>query len=303
MFLLMRRMFPESSPAWLAAILLALSPAHFTHSRFAMDYIYPLPFILGWLYALSSVSCEPPAGGAGDRRPLPGPRLLQLHRGDRPHAGLSSPVTLIVLWREGLVADWKYAFAGFAGPLIAVCHLDRPRISACSPRPLPATSSAAPTGSACWTALGSYWRYFSPSFLFFNGGSQLVFSTRVGRSISPGRAAVATGRTSSPCCAAGRRWACWRQSGYWRRRCPAIMLDEGSAINRTLGIRPFGIVLSVIGFNWLSQKGHFRRSGSRAAIAVIAMDGRGSSSSSATTTSAIIGVAPPVGFNSTFAAA
>ena len=89
MFLLVRRLSPEASPAWLAAILLALSPAHFTHSRFAMDYIYPLPFILGWLLCAVDLSRGPAAGGPGDRRALPGPRLLQLHRGGRPDAGVS----------------------------------------------------------------------------------------------------------------------------------------------------------------------------------------------------------------------
>src|SRR5882762_7562651 len=37
-----------------AAALLALTPAHFIHSRYGMDYIYPLPFILAWLLCLVS---------------------------------------------------------------------------------------------------------------------------------------------------------------------------------------------------------------------------------------------------------
>jgi len=28
------------------------SPAHFMHSRFAMDYIFPIPYVLGWLLGL-----------------------------------------------------------------------------------------------------------------------------------------------------------------------------------------------------------------------------------------------------------
>ena len=32
-----------------AALLLALTPAHFIHSRFALDYLYPVPFTLAWL--------------------------------------------------------------------------------------------------------------------------------------------------------------------------------------------------------------------------------------------------------------
>ena len=48
MFLLAQRLFGRSTSAWVAAGLLMVSPAHFMHSRFAMDYVYPLPFILGW---------------------------------------------------------------------------------------------------------------------------------------------------------------------------------------------------------------------------------------------------------------
>ena len=39
--------------ALVGALLLALTPAHFIHSRIAMDYIYPLPFVLGWLLIFS----------------------------------------------------------------------------------------------------------------------------------------------------------------------------------------------------------------------------------------------------------
>src|SRR5207244_11251484 len=34
------------------AVLLALTPAHFMYSRFAMDFQAPLPFLLGWLLCL-----------------------------------------------------------------------------------------------------------------------------------------------------------------------------------------------------------------------------------------------------------
>ena len=44
-----RRLFGSAAYGAAAAILLALTPAHFMHARIAMDYIYPLPFVLGWL--------------------------------------------------------------------------------------------------------------------------------------------------------------------------------------------------------------------------------------------------------------
>ena len=36
----------------MAAALLALTPAHVIHSRMAADYLFPLPFMLGWLACL-----------------------------------------------------------------------------------------------------------------------------------------------------------------------------------------------------------------------------------------------------------
>jgi 4-amino-4-deoxy-L-arabinose transferase-like glycosyltransferase len=47
-----RRLFGDYRWATLAAALLALSPAHFIFSRQALDYICPLPFVLGWLWCV-----------------------------------------------------------------------------------------------------------------------------------------------------------------------------------------------------------------------------------------------------------
>ena len=51
-YLIAQRLF--RSPRWglLAAALLALTPAHFIHSRMALDYLYPVPFVLAWLLCL-----------------------------------------------------------------------------------------------------------------------------------------------------------------------------------------------------------------------------------------------------------
>lgn len=46
------RLFGQGAWAVLAALALALTPPHFILSRVAMDYVYPLPFVLGWFLAL-----------------------------------------------------------------------------------------------------------------------------------------------------------------------------------------------------------------------------------------------------------
>ena len=52
MYLVARHLFRSDFIAAIAAGLLALTPAHFIHSRYGMDYVYPVPFILAWLLCL-----------------------------------------------------------------------------------------------------------------------------------------------------------------------------------------------------------------------------------------------------------
>ena len=263
MFLLARRMLRSTAAGWVAAILLALSPAHFMHSRFAMDYIYPVPFVLGWLYALSIYF---------DRRQ---PRVLAI-AGLCLGLGFFSYITAIVLMpayllatmlvlrREGAARDWRYLAAGFAAPvslfvLWIALHLGV----------FAETFARYELGSENRIGLldrfGLYWRYFSPSFLFFNGGSQLVFSTRVAGVLLlaslvllPAGIITVLRRASS--------MGVLILIGLVLAPLPAIVLDEGSAINRALGLVPFGVLLSAIGFSALTT---VRRSYRTLAAAVV----------------------------------
>src|SRR4249919_502230 len=52
MYFIARRLFESRSKAFGAAALLAITPAHVIHSRLAMDFIYPVPFVMAWLLCL-----------------------------------------------------------------------------------------------------------------------------------------------------------------------------------------------------------------------------------------------------------
>jgi 4-amino-4-deoxy-L-arabinose transferase-like glycosyltransferase len=52
MFFIARRIFQSDRWAFFAAALLALTPAHVIHSRLAMDFIYPVAFVMAWLLCL-----------------------------------------------------------------------------------------------------------------------------------------------------------------------------------------------------------------------------------------------------------
>ena len=54
MFFVGRRVFKRDSLGVVAAVLLAISPAHFMHSRLAVSLLLPLPFTLLWLLCLAS---------------------------------------------------------------------------------------------------------------------------------------------------------------------------------------------------------------------------------------------------------
>ena len=60
-YLVGRRWFEDWRAGVLAAGLLALTPAHFILSRLALDYLMPLPFVLGWLLALLTLLERPSA--------------------------------------------------------------------------------------------------------------------------------------------------------------------------------------------------------------------------------------------------
>jgi 4-amino-4-deoxy-L-arabinose transferase-like glycosyltransferase len=74
------RVFHDPRLAWLAAGLLAITPSHYINSRIAMDYVYPLPFVLGWTLCLLIYL---------ERR---SPRILFLaaHPRDRRHSYIAS---------------------------------------------------------------------------------------------------------------------------------------------------------------------------------------------------------------------
>ena len=47
-----RQAIGDRHAALISAVVLACAPAFFILSRYALDYTYPVPFILGWLYCL-----------------------------------------------------------------------------------------------------------------------------------------------------------------------------------------------------------------------------------------------------------
>jgi predicted membrane-bound mannosyltransferase len=109
MFFLARRIFKSTTLAVASAAMLALTPAHFILSRYALDYLYPLPFLLGWLLCVISSSrtggCEVRRNGAARDR------LLQLHRRRAHGAGVLLFTAAVLFHQRKPARDYGVAFA------------------------------------------------------------------------------------------------------------------------------------------------------------------------------------------------
>jgi 4-amino-4-deoxy-L-arabinose transferase-like glycosyltransferase len=264
---LARRIFGRAREAWLAAILLALTPAHFIHSRIAMDYLYPVPFVLGWLTALSHYL---------ERRRswmlFAATSLLGLGVYSYIASVVMMPVylvlTLTMLWRTSnlSVPTAVIAATGFAWPLIPI-----PMWLAYHPSVVTDTLSryrigATPTRfSAVAGRLSMYWYFWDPVYLFLTGGyANVVNSTRhAGVFALPAIVPVAAGIrrlvTGTSSALGGLVLAGFFSAPF----AACLAVPEPYAIDRELALLPFGILIAVFGFLqlWGSRRAVWRAVG------------------------------------------
>lgn len=274
MFFVARRLFGGDRWGWLAAILLAATPTHYILARATFDFIYPLPFILGWLWALLVYL---------DRRQ---PRYLFIATtllGLGFYSYISSiammPVyfalTLYVLLSEGFDARrLGIAAAGFAWPLLLVVPwiiMQPAFIDGLLYRySIVGTESSAFSFSAIAARVSQYWSFFNPAFLFLIGGfTHLTASTRlVGVFLAPFLLLIPLGliqmvtnvRTPVSAIIA---------VGFFAAPLAAVLAVQDSyASSRQTSIFVFGVLIAVYGVQRLLQ---WRGLGRVIAIGVLAV--------------------------------
>jgi 4-amino-4-deoxy-L-arabinose transferase-like glycosyltransferase len=245
-----RRLFVNRWYAVLAAVMLVLTPAHLIFARMAVDYFCPIPFALMWLWCLLR-------GIQTDSRRLPAVTGLILGVGLYSYiaAWIIMPfylgVTHVVF---SLVRKPRRAHAevlgGFAVALVPLVpwiwwHPDMPRSLF--------SGYAVKTSLNLAERVSLYWDYFNPSYLFFSGGSDLMWATR--------RAGIFVLAVAVllPC----GIWSIWRTPsiprsillvGFLFAPVPIILaLPEAPAYAtaRDLLAVPFGVLISVVGVEWL----------------------------------------------------
>lgn len=267
LYFLARRIFGRRRDAALSAILLALTPAHFIHSRIAMDYLYPVPFVLGWLIALSHYLEEPRAWILFAATTLLG-IAVYTYIASVVMMPVYLVLTLAALWWTSNLSPVTatVAAAGFAWPLIPI-----PLWLAYHPNVVADTLSryrigANPTrlsGAAGRVSL--YWYFWDPAYLFLTGGyANVVNSTRhAGVFALPLIVPLVAGirrLVSEPSSTMRRLILC----GFFSAPFAACLaVPEPYAIDRELALLPFGILIAVFGVVglWRLRRSFWRTAG------------------------------------------
>jgi len=241
-FFVARAIYGRASIAFAASLLLFLTPAHFIFSRFAMDYIFPLPFLLAWLLALAHyhrrrdprlVFVATLCLGLGFYSYIAAILLMSIY----------FVATLWLLWRSAAPGrHYRLAVAGFGLPLLAfagwLASHQNVVTETIARYDLANPGRLGPVGR-----VDLYWDFLSPSYLFFNGGSEQMFTARTtGVFLVPMLVLVAFGiyralRSRSPLDHI-------LILGFLSAPGAAILLDEPFAINRAIEVLPFGVLLA-----------------------------------------------------------
>lgn len=261
MFGLARFVFKRRDLACVAAVILALTPAHFIYSRFATDVVYPLPFAMLWLLGVAAFFERGTLGplfaaacalGAGMYSYLVATVLMPMYwalteaallkrRSIVPQvilaAGLCLPLFPLLFWHVS--HPERYA------DLISSYHFyDAHRFN-----PLQGVKDVF-SFFGMGVRLDTYWNCFNPGMLFFSGDSSIMVSTRkVGVFLLPMAVLLPLGLHH-----------------IWKNRrtpfhliligalvlspIPSVMTAE-VAIRRTILMLPFATVIATFGVEYL----------------------------------------------------
>jgi 4-amino-4-deoxy-L-arabinose transferase-like glycosyltransferase len=291
-----RKIGVREATALVAAAIVALAPAHVILSRYALDYLYPLPFVLGWLLCLLTylerAGRERPDHGV--RGGLPWLFAAATCLGVGFYSYIASVLLMptyfaitigVLLAARQPPRAFGAAAAGFALPLV-------PFLGWFARHPTAFADTAArydlynPETSSLLRAIrwffgfanvdrlvSSYWSYFNPSFLFFTGDAQLPFSTRTAGVFLLGVAVLIpfgiyqaiVRRPSIPTVLVAL--------GFVTAPLAAILVPESPGIFRAAALIPFGALLAALGLEhlWSLPSGASRLAGRAAACVALAL--------------------------------
>ena len=249
MYAVARRLFRREPMALVAAVSLGLAPAHFIYSRAAVDSLYPVPFVLAWLWCVVTFLAR--------RSPallFAGGLCLGIGVGSHPTSVVMMPIflamTYVVLLRGGRAspASLAAAIAGFAVPMLVLgawiarhpdAYLDT--VGVFGPHPAHVRNPidgvrAFLNWNTLTTRVTTYWSLLDPSWLFV-GGPVLLLSQAPFVVAGVRRLAIAE-RGDQALLVLG---------GLVAAPFAASAIDERHAIGRALIILPFAALIAAYG--------------------------------------------------------
>lgn len=263
-YLLAKRLFDSAWIAMAAAGVLALSPAHFIFSRYALDYLYPVPFILLWLLCLQRA-----LAGRASRWLFLSSLCLGLGFYSYAAAVLLVPVFLVLslaVWfaETGDAKSGAWAALGFGLPLVAFAiwlgsHPSAfgdtaQRYALYDARNLNALQGLKELlgfpNVERMTSL--YWSFFNPAFLFLSGDQSMTFSTRAA-GVFPQVLVLLIPIGVFRILSVDRTpFNLLLLAGFVIAPMPAVLVPEAGAINRATAMLPFGALLAAFGVKQLA---------------------------------------------------
>jgi 4-amino-4-deoxy-L-arabinose transferase-like glycosyltransferase len=175
------RLFRRPGYAATGALMLAMTPPHFILARMGVDYICPLPFVLGWLWCLFT-AIETGSVAAS----FAGGLLLGVGFFSYLAAWVMMPsyfiMTLLTLRLSGSPARvLGAACVGFFPPLLLLAAFSRIQpdaIGTIAARYQLSDARELLHYYVIQNRLSLYWNYFDPVYLFLTGSPDVTLSTR-----------------------------------------------------------------------------------------------------------------------------
>ncbi len=248
LFVVARRLIGHALPALVAALVLALAPTHVILSRQALDYIAPIPFVLGWLWLVDAFMRT--------RRNMYA-TLAGLVLGIGCYSYIASwgvmpmllLLTWLVLWRAGagtrpiVLSALAFAAPVSLAPIWIAFHPEMIRET---------VARYGTTEQPRVGALRTYLTLIDPTVWFVRGGPSLTTSTaRSGFVLLPVALLLAAGLVAL---LRRRDWiAAVIAIGLIVSPIPAALKGEPGMIQRALYVLPFAALLAGYGVVWLWQ--------------------------------------------------
>src|SRR5262245_21526393 len=261
-YLVARRLFRSEWLGVVAAGMLALSPGHFIHTRYGMDYVYPVPFVLGWLLCLVLYDERRQAWLLAAGATVLGigfycyissiammPLYLALTAGMLAWQGAPQRKYRVLAlsflpWLVPVVV-WLARHPQAYGATIEKYGLyDANQLNAA--QGLRSVLGFVSVGQR----LSQYWNYFNPSFLFFGGGTKVMFSTGLA-GVFPLTLAIFLVIGICRAVKKADPLSLILVVGFVTAPFLAVVAAEENAIFRALALLPFGVLLATMGVEYL----------------------------------------------------